>query len=446
MTLRSRTAGVTVLVTVLASAAVTTARAADAQPDPTVAPCAAGPAVDLADPAVTSLATDRRIDIRAAAERMRTQDRAGELADRARAALRSEFGGFWVQTGKDDRLAIGVVGGRRNALARQIAADCGLGAATDVVPVAHPVADLKRTVVELSAEIGRVNTGAPNPLGAALLTGENVVELRVPADGGLSAAQQALVSAAQARYGSMLRTRTTAIKAAPAGCDVLIGSCDAPLRAGIATFTSPAQEASWCTLGFLARSRSDGKLYAMTAGHCVHDPVRGVDTRNDVWWARQPATGGFHHIGTPHTSYFDYRGDAALVNVNNPAGWQARAWVWVRPPEPQNQTYSINADDGPDGLEGKRVCHTGYRSGTRCGEITSTYAAVQYGGYPFTMIAMMESNACQNPGDSGGPHFRLGIAYGIHSGGTSGGTSCYSVIQPVTQAENVLNVNVSHDS
>ena len=126
--------------------------------------------------------------------------------------------------------------------------------------------------------------------------------------------------------------------------------------------------------------------------------------------------------------------------------------MWVRPPEPINETYKIAADgDQQDAYDGIWLCHTGLRSGTVCGTVTGIFVSVRYvrrsdmAPYPFTMTAMMESNACSQPGDSGGPHFKVHIAYGIHSGGAIDG-SCSSVIQPIQQAENLLNVDLSHES
>ena len=58
---------------------------------------------------------------------------------------------------------------------------------------------------------------------------------------------------------------------------------------------------------------------------------------------------------------------------------------------------------------------------------------------------MLQSNECILPGDSGGPHYASNTAYGITSGGNKTGP-CVAYIQSITQAENVLNVNVSHEN
>lgn len=452
MTHRTVTAVIAIVLT--AGAAAVGGRAEAAPTGQRAAPCASPPSFTLTAPEVVSLAAERRITAGAAAARLRLQYRAAELGARVRAAVGPAFGGLWVQADNGDRLAVGVVKGEAASsateLVRQVAADCGVGPGTDIVPVAHSFADLKRSVGKLSADVAGANAGARQSLGVALLTRYNVIELRVPAAGDLTARQQALISAAQTLYGSMLRVRRTSTSFTPSVCSVAIGSCDAPLRGGVAAFLTNAQTSSWCTLGFLARSRTDAVLYVVTAGHCVFDSFAGVDTRKTVWWARQPSTGTFHHIGTPHSSFFDFHGDGALINVENPAGWMAHAWVWVRPPEPTNETYKIAADGSQEDADGSRLCHTGLRSGTVCGTVTGIFVAVRYvdrqgNPYPFTMTSMMQSSACGAAGDSGGPHFNLHIAYGIHSGSSTSG-ACQSTIQPVQQAENLLNVDLSHES
>jgi hypothetical protein len=417
--------------------------------------CAEPPTETIEDVAVSSLASDRGIGTGAAEQRLRAQYMSDELAARVRRATGADFGGLWVATANDDRITVGVV--RRQGAAdlsgavRRLAAECGIGDVTDVVDVSFSMADLKQGIEWLAGEVARVNEGAPAPLGAALIPSRNAVVLRLPADGSLTTAQQALVDRAQQRYGTMLRLEETPVRPRPLACDYSWDACDPPLRAGVAAYIG-----GWdlCTYAFLARSRSDNKLYIMTAGHCVRDAFGGVDTRGQTWQAMQPRYGvSLHDVGRPHSSYFDSRGDAALVNVNNPSGWAPRAWVWVRPSADtqRNEAYRIAADGTQDDVEGKRLCHTGLTTGSDCGTVTGIYVSVRYyresddAPYPFTMTSMMESSACAQAGDSGGPHYAYGVAYGITSGGAEGNGRCYTFIQSITQAENILNVNVSHE-
>ncbi len=97
--------------------------------------------------------------------------------------------------------------------------------------------------------------------------------------------------------------------------------CDPPLRAGI-SIRYRNSSGSACSAGFPARSRSDRRLYLMTAGHCVRN--RGL-----TWVTRFPG-GTVHDIGPRHSCVAG-RGpanncrqgpaDAALLRVTNPSGW-----------------------------------------------------------------------------------------------------------------------------
>ena len=225
----------------------------------------------------------------------------------------------------------------------------------------------------------------------------NVVELRLPGSRPLTAGQLRLVREAQARHGAAVRITHDAVQVAPKVC--LNFYCDPPLRAGIRGHGGFGP----CTLSFLARSRSDGKLYIMTAGHCTA-------SKGEPWWTYFP-DGSDHDIGPVHNRINSVAyGDMAVIRVVNEAGWQARAWVLVLASgsTTYNDHYRITRDDYA--VEGNRVCATGITSLTRCGILRRAVIPNEAG--------RMEATFCTRGGDSGGPVYASNTAYGIIVAGT----------------------------
>jgi uncharacterized protein YkwD len=86
------------------------------------------------------------------------------------------------------------------------------------------------------------------------------------------------------------------------------------------------------------------------------------------------------------------------------------------------------------------VCRTGSTTGTRCGSITARNATLQVSGR--TMTNFIITNACAEPGDSGGPLLAGDQAQGVLSGGSGdcdGGRarSVYQPINPVLSNESL---------
>jgi hypothetical protein len=214
---------------------------------------------------VTSLAADRGISIAEAQKRIGWQTKASGLTGKL--ASRADFGGVWVGE-KDDRVKVGLTGSGDVSAA---AATAGLTGAVDIVRVRYTDAQLWAADEWLTKQLIRVNAGAPVALAVGIRHDLNAVHLRVPTGGALTAAETALVSTARSRHGDMLWVETVAGngKGKARACVYTFGGafCDPPLRAGIAVFNFGG-----CTGGFLARSRSDNKLYQFTAGHCERCP------------------------------------------------------------------------------------------------------------------------------------------------------------------------------
>ncbi|GAB3865362.1 carbohydrate-binding protein [Dactylosporangium cerinum] len=85
---------------------------------------------------------------------------------------------------------------------------------------------------------------------------------------------------------------------------------------------------------------------------------------------------------------------------------------------------------------GASVCRSGSTTGWRCGTIQQKNASVTYS--QGTVTGLVRSNACAEPGDSGGSWLSGTQAQGVTSGGsgncTSGGTMYYQPVNEILQA------------
>ncbi|MDG4770091.1 S1 family peptidase [Solwaraspora sp. WMMD792] len=411
------------------------------RPAPAVGRLAAGPAVD---PAAASLAADRGIGLAEATRRIRWQHDASSLAAEAATALgRDTFGGMWFGA-DDDRIKIGyVAAGAAAGSARAadvadtvdaVAAGHDLADVTDTVPVRHSLADLLAANDWIGDRLEQVDQNAKWPMKGSYRTDGNVVRLGVPAPDDRTAAQQALVDEAKRRYGSMLDIYPYTDRPVTSACS--FPYCDPPLRAGVRI------DPAGCTLGFLARSRSNNLLYAFTAGHCVDDRPSGT-----VYYTRFP-NNEIHNIGPAHNEVFGLDGDAAIIRVVNETGWQSRGLVYVLASAANGGAagttyypdYPISADGGSS--MNMRVCKSGAVGGTSCGLVTDLGVTVTYTDEGVTVRHLGEANYCTSRGDSGGPIYAQRTAYGLVSGRSSGTSPCVSFYQGIRGAENLLNVNV----
>ena len=191
-----------------------------------------------------------------------------------------------------------------------------------------------------------------------------------------------------------------------------------------------------CTSGFTARRTIRGgyDYGVITAGHCGDNgPTETVTFRmNGVvlpfvyGWLSATADAQFHRIPIPTSGSHYVADDYVCRDVRsypNPScdvtGTIARA------------DMTIARDDMP----GDFVCHTGRNSGISCGEVISIDHAPEWSddpcldssgskvdcGHVFVRVYGQNLRSCE--GDSGGPYYRGGTAYGMHAS-SNGGTDC----------------------
>jgi len=252
-------------------------------------------------------------------------------------------------------------------------------------------------------------------------------------------------------------------RAEPAACISGTGSstsyCDDPLRGGVGMNRVVSSTAwSGCSVGFNAVSRSDGKPYILTAGHCG---VKGQE-----WRTWMPKTQAIHVIGSMHNRFFSGVGDAAIVAVNNLAGWRPTnaVVVWSSGeswfPHPtrttqHNDLYRITRVGSVPAV-GSYLCSTGMVTRTRCGQVQALGQTLTYDGQTVAGLGKVAMASCK--GDSGGPVYVDGAGYGLFvaiSGsqvdnsfvqpwGSTWTTKCAatSYYQGLVGAQNTLNVSI----
>ena len=200
-----------------------------------------------------------------------------------------------------------------------------------------------------------------------------------------------------------------------------------------------------CTSGFAAQRSGQGAYGILTAGHCG-DKVRNesytVSMRNITLpyingWASVSADAQFHSIptGSAHELRAEYRCNSV----------PRRAWCDVSGTTPRDEMIN------------DYICHTGRNSGFTCGDVVDIsykpkHSTACYSRHDLpiacnnTFVRVEGTSLRSCGGDSGGPWYRNGSAYGIHKGSTSDDdcerTGIFAYFSAIDEVENFLGVQV----
>jgi hypothetical protein len=404
---------------------------------------AAAPAPRSSDPAVVSLVKEKGISLAEAQQRIQWQSNAVDLDEALQTTLGERFGGVWINP-PDGRVKVGVVGASRSRRAadlpvtdavRMAAEQRQVGDAADVVPVGYSYSYLYAASEWLGDAVLKARQVGLAGLGSGLATDHNAVELDLPSDRALTAVEQALVDEAKRRYGAALLIGHYQGVPQRVSCGWISGvvsrtllSCDPPLRGGMGII-SPSFS---CTTGFIARSDSDNKLFVFTAGHCITDGGPGP------WSSPFYSSHHLHAVGSMHNYRDNSEGDYAILTIDNPSGWNPQAWVLVSPSTDTtyNEQYHITRDGGSS--VGMRSCHSGAFGATDCG----TVFQINYTppNIPTQHLAWSKEE-CARKGDSGGPVYAGGVAYGLTVAANL--STCDFYYQGISAAETNMRVHIA---
>ena len=370
-------AGVVTALTLPATAAVV---ALPDDPDAVVA-LPGGPDADVGSGAAASpemlaaMQRDLKLTASQAVTRLAKEDAAGAAAERLRTDLGAGFGGAWLAP-DDQRLVVAITDPGMAARVRALGAEPRL------------VARSQQLLESVKTRLDR--TAAPRSVFSWYVdvATNSVVVLAEP-------------SALQAA-----RRFVTASGADPTTVRIE-GSSDRPVpdldvRGG--------DGYTGCSIGF---SVFGGFI---TAGHCGGvGPV--VMTDRDEAPDRA--------LGVVRGAVFPA---ADMGWVETYFGWNPRPWV--------NNYDGINlrVAGSREALVNSSVCRSGKTTEFRCGTIQARNVTVDYPQGRVTGLG--KSNACSEPGDSGGSYLTGTMAQGVHSGGTSAScpnsdTSYFQPVRPI---------------
>lgn len=224
-------------------------------------------------------------------------------------------------------------------------------------------------------------------------------QVLVTVDSSVTGGRLAAVRAAVQRTGGSARLEFAA------------GRFEVTIAGGDAIFGSRYR----CSLGFNVVSGST--YYFLTAGHCGKAEKKWWTSANHSTFLGNTTSASFpgqdFAIVKYDASYTNYPG---TVDGNHDIASAANAYV------------------------GESVTRTGSTTGTRTGTVQALNVTVRYQGGG-VVRGLVQTNACAEPGDSGGPFYDGSKALGLTSGGSGdcrrGGTTFFQPVIPALQAYGV---------
>ena len=359
--------------------------------------------------------------------------RAQDVERSIREITGARYGAVWLDP-EGLRLHVGIRrssdGGTLRARVEALLERRGLLDESHIVEVPWSERDLEEIQAEISRELDDLMRAG------LLFTGLGPQSVVVTVAAGIDVDSLARVEKTIAPFKGAVeieRSEEPSLRIKPEACQAA-AFCDLPLRGGVRIGASRT-----CTAGFNVRSRSDGKYFVLTAGHCVSDDA-------GTWYTRT-SNGTLQPIGIRHSWVQGAAGDAALV----------RNWTgyWIGPPAPtasilipySPDTPNFNTDYGIGGVASNTlyspVCLTsGHPTVTgwysSCGQIIQT-GVQAYNENGLLVSRLVRATYCGGPGASGGPVFKNNRAYGTHVGSSG---ACDVVYQSAFNSQDALNVNI----
>jgi streptogrisin C len=355
-----------------------------AEPPAPTAP-AASARFDMAPGMVAAMRRDLRLTDDQIAARLATEAAAPVIEKRLRAQLGAAYAGAWIPAGAA-RLTVAVTDPAAVAAVRTAGA-------------------IPKVVARSSADL----TAASRKLDKNAAKAEHTAVRGWYVD---VAANRVVVTAAP---GKSAAARSFAAKSG-AGAVTVVETAEAPkpmydIRGGDQYVINGN---TLCSVGFAVAGGF------VSAGHCggVNSPTLGY---NNV------AQGTFAGSSFPGNDY-------SWIRTNG--NWTPQPWV---------NNYSggnVLVAGSQDAAVGSSVCRSGRTTGWRCGTILGRNETIVYA--QGAVSGLSRSNACAEPGDSGGSWISGNQAQGVTSGGsgncTSGGTMWF---QPVNEILGVYGLSLT---
>ncbi|MFI6760099.1 S1 family peptidase [Micromonospora sp. NPDC050417] len=311
--------------------------------------------------------------------RLAADSRAAKAEESLRGSLGSRFGGAWLVDGSQV-----VVGVTDTAVAERVRA---AGAQPKLVARSEAALTAIKDTLDASG-----NTAPKSVTGWYVDVTSNTVVVQSTPDGVASAAGFAATSGA------------------PAGAVRVAVSAEVPqtyydVRGGDAFYIGSGR----CSIGF---SVNGGFV---TAGHCG-------STGQAVSGSNRVAMGSFAGSSFPGNDY-------AWVRTN--ANWVPRGVV-----NRYSGSTTVAVRGSTESAVGASICRSGSTTGWRCGTVQAKNQTVRYS--QGSVGGLTRTNACAEPGDSGGSWLSGNQAQGVTSGGSgncsSGGTTYFQPVREILSA------------
>ncbi|WP_374238259.1 ricin-type beta-trefoil lectin domain protein [Actinoplanes sp. DH11] len=333
---------------------------------------------------LAAMRRDLRLDDRQIADRLTTEAAAPVVEERLRRQLGARFGGAWIPAG-GTRLTVAVTSAADAAAVRAAGADATV---------------VKRSERDLTAAkntLDRHGDQAPDTVRGwyADPAANTVVVTAAPG------AEAAARRFAQRSGAGTVTVRTSAERPEPLwdtrGGDQYVINGN-----------------TLCSIGFAVAGGF------VTAGHCggTGSPTLGFNNQ---------AQGTFAGSSFPGNDY----------------GWVRTNGNWVSQPWVNNYSGgNVLVAGSQEAAIGSSICRSGRTTGWRCGTLLGKNETINY--QQGSVSGLHRSNACAQPGDSGGSWISGNQAQGVTSGGsgdcTSGGTTWF---QPVNEILGVYGLSLT---
>ncbi|MFK3980710.1 S1 family peptidase [Micromonospora sp. NPDC050397] len=311
--------------------------------------------------------------------RLAADDRAAKAEESLRGSLGSRFGGAWLADGSQVVVAV-----TDTAAAERVRAT---GAQAKLV------ARSEAALTAIKDTLDAKGTAAPKSVtGWYVDVTTNTVVVQATPDGVAEAAGFA------------------ATTGAPAGAVRVAVSAEVPqtyydIRGGDAFYIGGGR----CSIGF---SVAGGFV---TAGHCG-------TTGQAVQGSNRVAAGSFAGSSFPGNDY-------AFVRTN--ANWVPRGIV-----NRYSGSTTVAVRGSTESAVGASICRSGSTTGWRCGTVQAKNQTVRYS--QGSVGGLTRTNACAEPGDSGGSWLSGNQGQGVTSGGSgncsSGGTTYFQPLREILSA------------
>jgi streptogrisin C len=370
---------------------------------------------------VAALMSDWGVSQPEAALRIRRQDAFARLGGALAREYPEGYAGLWIDHANGGAVTVAVTEpGSTLATARSFGVD---DVVTEVV-VERSLADLEAIGASVARHSDRFFKNGDVLPTTAIDVKRNAVSVRFPQSWTGRASVTRFARWVHSSYGSgVVVTHGREPQRDDACTDT---ACDPPLRGGIRIRGSQN-----CSTGFVVAT-STGQPAVLTAGHCP-PPEGGVYTHNRIG------------IGSTLASRDSGDVDARSIAVNNTTFWTPENWVMHQGfgAFPPDDSFLITSRAVKSEIVlGLYLCRTGFRTGTRCGEVTRLNASRPRSGN----TGLFGIAACAGGGDSGGAYYdpTANKAYGTHvqssPGACTGPETSY--FSPIDSIEHALGVTV----